>query len=76
MSGLKEAAARPASFEQTMRAVAWSFLGIRKRAGFEQDVQKLNPVHVVVAGVLGAAIFVAVLIVVVRWVISSGIGAA
>jgi hypothetical protein len=76
MSGLKEAAARPASFAQTMRAVAWSFLGIRKRAGFEQDVQKLNPVHVVVAGVLGAAIFVAVLIVVVRWVISSGIGAA
>jgi hypothetical protein len=75
MSGLKEAAARPASFMQTMRAVAWSFLGIRKRAGFEQDVQKLNPVHVVVAGVLGAVIFVVTLIVVVRWVISSGLGA-
>jgi Protein of unknown function (DUF2970) len=75
MSGLKEAAARPASFMQTLRAVAWSFLGIRKRAGFEQDVQKLNPVHVVVAGILGAAIFVATLIVVVRWVISSGVGA-
>jgi hypothetical protein len=75
VSGLKEAAERPASFLQTMRAVAWSFLGIRKRAGFEQDVQKLNPVHVVIAGVLGAALFVAVLVVLVRWVISSGVGA-
>jgi Protein of unknown function (DUF2970) len=76
MSGLKEAAARPASFLQTMQAVAWSFLGIRKRAGFEQDVQKLNPKHVVIAGVLGAALFVVVLIVLVRWVVSSGVGAA
>jgi Protein of unknown function (DUF2970) len=73
MSSLKEAATRPVSFMQTMRAVAWSFLGIRKRAGFEQDVQKLNPVHVVIAGVLGAAIFVAVLVLVVRWVVGSGV---
>jgi Protein of unknown function (DUF2970) len=71
--GLKEAVARPASFLQTMQAVAWSFLGIRKRAGFEQDVQKLNPVHVVIGGVLGAAIFIAVLLVVVRWVVGSGV---
>jgi Protein of unknown function (DUF2970) len=76
MSGLKEAAARPPSFVQTMRAVAWSFLGIRKRAGFEQDVEKLNPKHVVIAGVLGAALFVAVLVALVRWVVSSGVGAA
>jgi hypothetical protein len=75
MSGLKEAAARPASFVQTMRAVAWSFLGIRQRAGFEQDVQQLNPKHVVIAGVLGAAVFVVVLIVLVSWVVNSGVGA-
>lgn len=71
--GLKQAAARPLSFLQTMQAVAWSFLGIRKRAGFEQDVQKLNPVHVVLGGVLGAAIFVAVLVMLVRWVVGSGV---
>jgi hypothetical protein len=75
MSSLKEAAARPASFLQTMRAVAWSFLGIRKRAGFEQDLQRLNPKHVVIAGVLGAAVFVAVLLVLVSWVVNSGVGA-
>jgi hypothetical protein len=76
MSSLKEAAARPVSFMQTLRAVAWSFLGIRKGAGFEQDVQKLNPLHVVIAGVLGAAVFVAVLLLVVRWVIGSGVAGA
>jgi Protein of unknown function (DUF2970) len=75
MSGLKEAASRPASFLQTMQAVAWSFLGIRKRAGFEQDVEKLNPVHVVIGGVLGAAIFIAVLLAVVSWVVGSGAAA-
>ena len=51
MSTLKEASQRPASLMQTVRAVAWSFLGIRRSAGLEEDVQKLNPVHVVIGGV-------------------------
>lgn len=73
MSDLKEAAQRPASLMQTMRAVAWSFLGIRRSSGYEQDVQKLNPVHVVIGGIVGAALFVAVIVVLVRWVVSSGV---
>ena len=67
-SELRQAAARPASFARTMKAVAWSFFGVRKRAGYEQDAQRLNPVHVIVAGVLAAALFVATLLVVVNWV--------
>jgi Protein of unknown function (DUF2970) len=73
MSDLREAAARKGSFLQTMRAVGWSFFGVRRRDSFEQDVQKLNPVHVIVAGVLGAVAFVAVLVVLVRWVVGSGV---
>lgn len=73
MSDLKEAAQRPASLLHTMRAVAWSFLGIRRSSGYEQDVQKLNPVHVVIGGIVGAALFVAVIVVLVRWVVSSGV---
>ena len=46
--------ARKAAFGQTARAVAWSFLGIRRSKDHEQDVKQLNPVHVVIAGVLGA----------------------
>jgi hypothetical protein len=73
--GLKEAAARPASPLQTFKAVAWSFFGVRRSAGHAQDMQKLNPVHVIAAGVAGAALFVLVLVLLVRWVIGSGIAA-
>lgn len=72
-SDLKEAIDRPMSFAQTVKAVAWSFLGIRKRAGYEQDVQKLNPVHVIVAGIIGAILFILVLVALVRWVVGSGV---
>ena len=75
MSSLKEASQRPASLLQTARAVAWSFFGIRRSSGLEHDVQKLNPVHVVIGGVLGAAVFVAFIVLLVRWVVSSGVAA-
>ena len=64
--------ARKANFGQTFRAVAWSFLGIRKSADHEQDVTKLNPIHVVIAAVVGVAIFVVLLVLLVRF----GIGFA
>ena len=74
MSGdLKEAAQRKGSFLQTLRAVAWSFFGIRKSSEYEKDVSQLNPVHVVIAGVVGAVLFIVVLLVVVNWVLSSGV---
>jgi hypothetical protein len=50
-------------------------VGLRKRAGYEQDVHQLNPVHVIVAGLCGAAIFVLALVLTVRWVIGSGVAA-
>ena len=74
-SDLKPTTDRPLSFAQTVKAVAWSFVGLRKRAGYEQDVQKLNPVHVIVAGVIGAGLFVLSLVLIVRWVIGSGLAA-
>ena len=75
MSDLKEAARRSASPLATMKAVAWSFLGIRRSSGYQHDVEKLNPVHVVIGGIVGAAIFVAVIVMLVRWVVSSGVAA-
>ncbi len=73
MSPLREAAARRGSLLQTVKAVGWSFFGIRRSTGLEQDVQKLNPVHVVIAGVIGAALFITVLVFLVRWVVGSGV---
>jgi len=73
---LKQAVARRGAFWQTTRAVAWSFFGVRRSADLANDVQKLNPVHVVIAGLAGAALFVVVLVLLVRWVVGSGIAGA
>lgn len=76
MSGdLRRAAARKGSIVQTFKAVAWSFFGIRKGSEYEKDVQQLNPVHVIIAGVVAAAVFVAALVLLVKWIISSGVAA-
>ena len=74
MSGeLRKAVQRKASFVQTVRAVGWSFFGIRKGSEYRKDVSQLNPVHVVIAGVAAAALFVTGLVVLVNWVIASGV---
>lgn len=73
MSELRDATKRPLSPWQTMRAVAWSFFGVRRSADYANDVAKLNPVHVVIAGLVGAALFVVALVLLVRWVIASGV---
>jgi Protein of unknown function (DUF2970) len=70
---LREAVQRKASFGQTLRAVAWSFFGIRKNSEYRADVGRLNPLHVVIAGVAAAATFVVALVLLVNWVIASGV---
>lgn len=69
MDDLK-ATKRKASFLATVKAVFWSFFGVRKKSDYEQDAAQLNPVHVLIAGVLGALIFIATLVVIVRIVVA------
>lgn len=71
--GLKQAVVRPLSPWQTLRAVLWSFFGVRRRAGYEEDIQRLNPLYVIAAGVVAALVFVLALIAAVRWVVASGV---
>ena len=66
---------RKASVRRALLAVLWSFFGVRKARDLERDVSELNPLHVVIAGVLVAAMFVGLLYVLVQWVIKSGIAA-
>lgn len=70
---LKAAARRRGSFVQTIKAVGWSFFGVRKSSDYERDVAELNPLHVIAAGVIGAIVFIATLLLLVRWVLASGI---
>ena len=51
-----------AGFLRVLAAVFASFLGIRKKATGERDMVTIKPVHVIIAGLLGAAICVAVLV--------------
>ena len=57
------------SFMATMVAVAWSFIGLRRKKDFDQDVGGLNPVYVIVAGLAGTAIFIATLLTIVNLVV-------
>lgn len=57
------------SFFATVGAVFWSFIGLRRHTDYEKDVTGLNPVYVIVAGLIGAAIFIGVLLTVVNMVV-------
>jgi hypothetical protein len=53
----------------TIKAVGWSFLGIRKSSGHQEDFGKLNPFAVIAVAVVAVALFVAGLIALVNWVV-------
>jgi hypothetical protein len=68
------ASRRKLNFFQTMKAVLWSFVGLRSGAEYRKDAEGLNPVHVVIAGLIAAAIFVIVLLLIVRAVVGAAAG--
>jgi hypothetical protein len=53
-----------------VKAVFWSFLGIRKRSAYQRDAVTLKPHQVIIAGIIGAVLFVLTIVTVVRLVIS------
>ena len=50
------------------KAVFWSFLGIRKRAAHEKDAVTITLPQVIVAGIIGAVIFVLSLVTLVHFI--------
>jgi hypothetical protein len=63
--------AKTATFGATMKAVFWSFFGVRKRRDYEHDSANLNPVHVIVGGLIGVVVFIGILVFVVRMVVAN-----
>jgi len=61
---------RKAGFGATMKAVFWSFFGVRKRKDYEHDAANLNPVYVIIGGLIGVAIFIGILLFVVRMAVA------
>ena len=60
---------RKGSFTRTIKTVMWSFVGLRGRDDYEKDVGQLNPVHIVIAGLIGVVIFVGGLVFLATWVV-------
>jgi Protein of unknown function (DUF2970) len=60
----------PASVWRSIKLVAWSFLGIRSNSGYQQDLAKVNPMHVVGVGLVAVLLLVVGLIVLVNWVVA------
>ncbi len=67
----EEKAKRNASFGATMKAVLWSFFGVRGRKDYEEDAAHLNPAYVIIAGIIGAGIFIVTLLLIVKSVVAN-----
>mgnify|MGYP003701641173 CR=1 FL=1 len=71
MTYKKPAAAPGRSFGATMAAIAWSFIGLRRRRDFDQDdAGGMNPVYVIAGALIGTAIFIGTIITVVKFAVS------
>jgi len=53
----------------TVKAVAWAFLGIRKRSGYEEDLGRLNPFAIIAVALVAVALLVGGLIALVNWIV-------
>ena len=60
---------RGSSILRTVKAVMWSFVGLRARGDYEQDVAQLNPLHIVVVGLISVFVFVGGLVLLATWVV-------
>jgi hypothetical protein len=52
------------------RMVLSSFFGVRRRADHEAAMAQVTPVQLIIAGVIGAAIFVVSLVLLVKFIVS------
>ncbi|MEY4436397.1 MAG: hypothetical protein RL175_1352 [Pseudomonadota bacterium] len=58
------------SLLRSVKAVAWSFLGIRKSSEFQEDIDKITPLHVLGVGLIAGLLFVVGLIILVNLIVA------
>jgi uncharacterized membrane protein YidH (DUF202 family) len=58
------------SILDTVKAVSWSFLGIRKNSEYQKDLEKLNPLHIIAVAIVMVLVMVVGLIVLVNFVVA------
>lgn len=67
---MSEPAVQQGSVWATVKAVAWSFLGVRKSSGFQEDITRLKPYHIIAVGLVGGILLVLFLIGLVSWIVA------
>jgi hypothetical protein len=63
-------APRKGSLLGTLKAVCWSFFGVRKNSAYRDDLARLNPLHIIVVAFAAVIVFVGGLILLVRYVVA------
>ena len=59
---------KSATLLETVRAVLWSFFGVRNADEYEKDWSRLSLPKIIIVGIIGAAIFVLTLVLLVNFV--------
>jgi hypothetical protein len=59
-----------ASMFQVIKAVLWSMIGVRGQKGYENDIAKIKPKQIIIAGIIGALLFIATVLTLVNLAIS------
>lgn len=57
------------SFFRTLKAIAWSFVGIRESSEYQKDLSSINPLHVIIVGIGAVLVLVVGLVVLVNVVV-------
>ena len=66
---MADMAMKQASFVDVVKTVIAGFFGVRRGDAHERETARMNPLHVVLAGVLAAATFIGTLLLIVRAVV-------
>jgi len=59
------------SFLDVLKTIAFGALGVRRRADHERETMRIKPLHIIIAGIIAAALFILTLITIVRIVVAS-----
>ena len=56
------------SILHTVKSVAWAFFGIRKNSEYQNDLAKLNPLHIVLVALVAVVVIVVGVAALVHWI--------
>ena len=57
-------------FLYSVKAVLWSFVGQRRKRDFDEDQHGMNPLQIIFAALLAVAVFIGLLITIVKLVVA------